>query len=102
MNEELDSQLSAMFDDALPSQECELLARRLSRDELLKARSLRTTRPIQVVKRETWDSTYKPKDSDDRRPQQDEATKAWNLHTALYYKAGGVPWRMPPDTCSQA
>jgi sigma-E factor negative regulatory protein RseA len=38
MNEELDSQLSAMFDDALPSQECELLARRLSRDELLKAR----------------------------------------------------------------
>ena len=38
MNEELDSQLSAMFDDALPSGECELLARRLSRDELLKAR----------------------------------------------------------------
>jgi negative regulator of sigma E activity len=38
MNEELDSQLSAMFDDELPSAECELLARRLSRDELLKAR----------------------------------------------------------------
>ncbi|GAC1456751.1 MAG: hypothetical protein PVSMB6_14870 [Steroidobacteraceae bacterium] len=38
MNEELDSQLSAMFDDELPSQECELLARRLSRDEQLKAR----------------------------------------------------------------
>jgi hypothetical protein len=38
MNEELDSQLSAMFDDELPTQECELLARRLSRDELLKAR----------------------------------------------------------------
>lgn len=38
MNEELDSQLSAMFDDELPSGECELLARRLSRDELLKAR----------------------------------------------------------------
>jgi negative regulator of sigma E activity len=38
MNEELDSQLSAMFDDALPSAECELLARRLSRDDLLKAR----------------------------------------------------------------
>jgi negative regulator of sigma E activity len=38
MNEELDSQLSAMFDDALPSGECELLARRLSRDDLLKAR----------------------------------------------------------------
>src|SRR5438105_2034864 len=38
MNEELDSQLSAMFDDELPSAECELLARRLSRDEPLKAR----------------------------------------------------------------
>ncbi|MGO9804480.1 MAG: sigma-E factor negative regulatory protein [Steroidobacteraceae bacterium] len=38
MNEELDSQLSAMFDDELAAGECELLARRLSRDEQLKAR----------------------------------------------------------------
>jgi len=38
MNEELDSQLSAMFDNELPSAECELLARRLSRDPDLKAR----------------------------------------------------------------
>jgi sigma-E factor negative regulatory protein RseA len=38
MNEELDSQLSAMFDNELPAVECELLARRLSRDEELKAR----------------------------------------------------------------
>jgi sigma-E factor negative regulatory protein RseA len=38
MNEELDSQLSAMFDGELPAAECELLARRLSRDEQLKAR----------------------------------------------------------------
>jgi len=38
MNEELDSQLSAMFDDELASAECELLARRLSRDVELKAR----------------------------------------------------------------
>jgi sigma-E factor negative regulatory protein RseA len=37
-NDELDSQLSAMFDDELPAQECELLARRLARDEALKAR----------------------------------------------------------------
>ena len=29
------------------------------------------------------------------RPLQDEATRAWNLHIALYYKAGGTPWRMP-------
>ena len=38
MNEELDSQLSAMFDDELAPEQCELLARRLSRDEQLKAR----------------------------------------------------------------
>jgi negative regulator of sigma E activity len=38
MNEELDSQLSAMFDDELPEAECQLLARRLSRDEALRAR----------------------------------------------------------------
>jgi hypothetical protein len=24
---------------------------------------------------------------------QDEATRAWNFWTALYYKAGGIPWR---------
>ena len=36
-NEELDSQLSAMFDDELPEPECELLARRLARDEGLAA-----------------------------------------------------------------
>jgi hypothetical protein len=38
MNEELDSQLSAMFDNELQAAECELLARRLSRDGELKAR----------------------------------------------------------------
>lgn len=61
---------------------------------LLKARSLKTSRPIQIIRRETWDRTYRPRDRGERRQQQDEATKAWNLHTALYYKAGGVPWRM--------
>ena len=38
MNEELDSQLSAMFDNELPAAECELLARRLSRDTDIQAR----------------------------------------------------------------
>lgn len=66
--------------------------------ELLKARSLRTSRPIQLIRRETWDPSFKPKQREDRRPQQDEATRAWNLHTALYYKAGGVPWRMTRDS----
>ena len=38
MTEEQDSQLSAMFDDELPQTECELLARRLARDEGLRQR----------------------------------------------------------------
>jgi negative regulator of sigma E activity len=38
MTEMLDSQLSAMFDDELPATECELVARRLSRDETLQGR----------------------------------------------------------------
>jgi hypothetical protein len=35
-----------------------------------------------------------------RKPRgvQDEATRAWNFHTALYYKAGGVPWRLVRDS----
>lgn len=25
---------------------------------------------------------------------EDEATRAWNFFTAIYYKAGGIPWRL--------
>ena len=28
---------------------------------------------------------------------QDGATRAWNIYTALYYKAGGTPWRIVRD-----
>jgi len=31
------------------------------------------------------------------RKVQDEATRAWNFFCALYYKAGGTPWRMIRD-----
>lgn len=63
---------------------------------LLKAASLRGSRPIQIIRRSTWDPTFQPP-RDTARGTQDEATRAWNLHTALYYKAGGVPWRLPRD-----
>ena len=32
--------------------------------------------------------------SGNEKQLQDEATRAWNLYTALYYKAGGTPWRL--------
>jgi sigma-E factor negative regulatory protein RseA len=67
MNEERqserDSQLSAMFDGELPSAECELLARRLTRDEALRAQwsrfsmigaALRSERGVALHDRVAW------------------------------------------------
>jgi hypothetical protein len=63
---------------------------------LLKAEGMRFSRPMQILRRSTWDPTFKDtRAADPDQSQQDEATRAWNLHTALYYKAGGVPWRLP-------
>ena len=60
----------------------------------LKATALRHSRPLQLLRRTTWDPTFKPPAEEKARSRQDPATSAWNLHTALYYKAGGVPWRL--------
>jgi hypothetical protein len=61
--------------------------------DLLKAQALGLSCPLQIMRRETWEGAVKG--SDVLRLLQDEATRAWNLHIALYYKAGGTPWRMP-------
>lgn len=73
--------------------------------DLLKARALALHVPVQLV----WPHTYDPskRRRQRRRPErmranQDEATRAWNLHTALYYKAGGIPWRLARDTSQLA
>ena len=62
--------------------------------DILKARSLGLACPIQVIREETW-TGKRPTGSKRDRPLQDEASRAWNLFTALYYKAGGTPWRLP-------
>ncbi|HTU68508.1 MAG TPA: sigma-E factor negative regulatory protein [Steroidobacteraceae bacterium] len=63
MNEELDSQLSAMFDGELPGGECELIARRLSRDEALRSQwsrysmigaAIRAERGVALHDRVAW------------------------------------------------
>jgi hypothetical protein len=66
----------------------------------LKARAMRYRVPLQLMR----PSTYDPKLSRGtvKRPGmpaqvQDEATRAWNFLTALYYKAGGTPWRLVRD-----
>lgn len=52
---------------------------------MLKAKSMEYKIPIQIIR----DRIVKPSSS-----MQDKATIAWNLFTALYYKAFGTPWAM--------
>jgi hypothetical protein len=61
--------------------------------DLLKAAALTLGAPLQLMRKETW-TGVPARNGQTARPLQDEATRAWNLHTALYYKAGGTPWRM--------
>jgi hypothetical protein len=55
--------------------------------------------PIQLILPSTSDPTRarKGRRTKETRKVQDDATRAWNLHSALYYKAHGRPWRLPRD-----
>lgn len=56
----------------------------------LKARAMHLDKPLQLVRAVSLESN--------KEGQQDDATKAWNFCTALYYKAGPrVPWRLQSD-----
>ena len=65
--------------------------------ELFKARVLHLRCPTQIVWPTLWDDHVKipHKLKQTMRSVQDPATRAWNLLTALFYKAGGTPWRLP-------
>jgi hypothetical protein len=74
--------------------------------DLLKARAMHVRVPLQLVLPSLWDPSKarKVKRTGVNRALQDEATRAWNIHSALYYKAGGTPWRLKRlstalDTC---
>lgn len=65
----------------------------------LKAETMEFAIPTQIIRESTLTGKMPGRG---RRTMQDEATRAWNFCTGLYYKAGGHPWRladMPPDTC---
>jgi hypothetical protein len=85
-----------MAADALRASADDLLFRSFYR--ALKARVVSSAEavPIQILRRDTM-----------RRPDgkgrgQSRATRAWNLATTLFYKAGGIPWRpaaLPRNVC---
>jgi hypothetical protein len=60
--------------------------------DLFKAQAIDLPLPCQLLRPDT----YGPSSGGRTRGRrlQDKATTAWNFHTALYYKAGGVPWRL--------
>ncbi len=66
--------------------------------DLFKAKAMALRKPTQIVLPATFNMGKKSKPTK-RKPQtlQDEATRAWNFYTALYYKALGTPWRLIRD-----
>lgn len=65
---------------------------------LLKARAMRLDAPTQFMKPYTLDKLFGREEGHLQHP----ATICWNLTVALYYKAGGSPWRLqtlPAGTC---
>jgi len=67
----------------------------LDMHDMLKARCLSLRKPIQFIRPATYDDALKEVSGTGRRRHlQDPATRAWNFYTALYYKAGGTPWRL--------
>lgn len=57
----------------------------------IKARTLKYNIPIQIIRESTL--SLSPIE-DDRRGLTCLSDRAWNLSVALYYKAGGKPWKL--------
>jgi hypothetical protein len=90
--EELRAGQLTLFEEATVEEAPEdLLFRDLRR--ALKARAMTYHMPIQIGTSNLF------LDGD---TNQDPATRAWNVSVALFYKAGGIPWRLKtdgPETC---
>jgi hypothetical protein len=59
----------------------------------LKGRAMKIGMPIQIGREKLFL---------DKETNQDPATRAWNMSVGVYYKAGGIPWRIKntgPETC---
>lgn len=69
--------------------------------DLFKARAMPLRVPLQLARPRTFNpsrSKRQKRKTWKLQQREDDATLAWNFFTALYYKAGGTPWRMPRAT----
>lgn len=82
---ELDLDTERIENTAVPSP-ADLLRRDFRR--VLKAFAMDVRVPIQLLTPKTFEEGVKS--------QEDPATRAWNLSVGLFYKAGGIPWRIQP------
>lgn len=81
----------SLFGEPIEEIEEDLMFRDLRR--ALKARAIKHTVPIQISTNNLLVDSLKG---------QDASTRAWNFSVALYYKCGGIPWRLKldgPETC---
>ena len=59
----------------------------------LKARALKAKLPIQIITKGFLENALQG---------ENVATQAWDFSVGIYYKSGGMPWRLPqsgPETC---
>lgn len=68
--------------------------------DLFKANAIQLARPVQVVRPAIYGAGVRrfTRDGTAVREMQDEATRAWNFFCALYYKGGGIPWRLARES----
>lgn len=72
--------------------------------EMLTARAMQFGMPVQFARPGTYtgQKVRGPRKKVKVDPgKQDEATRAWDFYLSLYFKAGGVPWKLPSTESEQ-